>query len=263
MSGQSSRPVEVSTPAVNQDEPGLGLPSRSQRTVVIGVALICTAGLIALGNWQLERRIWKHELINRVEARIHTTPVAAPRLSRWDQRATEQFDYLRVQVSGRFDATRQVLVESSTDLGAGYWVMTPLLLDDGASLLVNRGFAPLAMKHELQRDQHMDAATVTGLVRAPEPRCSLLRENAPAEGRWCSRDVAGIAIAHDLRLAAPYFIDAEAKDGNAAYPVALTRVRFSDNHLIYALTWYGLAVFGLSFAILAGFPRLLRRARSE
>jgi surfeit locus 1 family protein len=109
----------------------------------------------------------------------------------------------------------------------------------------------------------MDAATVTGLVRAPEPRCSLLRENAPAEGRWCSRDVAGIAIAHDLRLAAPYFIDAEAKDGNAAYPVALTRVRFSDNHLIYALTWYGLAVFGLSFAILAGFPRLLRRARSE
>ncbi len=59
------------------------------------------------------------------------------------------------------------------------------------------------------------------------------------------------------------FIDAAATVRDVAYPVALNRVTFDDNHLIYALTWYTMALFGLGFVVLLGFPRLLMRAVPE
>jgi surfeit locus 1 family protein len=92
-----------------------------------------------------------------------------------------------------------------------------------------------------------------------EPGGGFLRANVPAEDRWYSRDVAAIAAARGISGAAPYFVDDEATPGPGAWPRGgLTRLVFPNNHLVYALTWFGMAL-GLG----AGLVALLREARGR
>ena len=79
-----------------------------------------------------------------------------------------------------------------------------------------------------------------------------LRSNEPAADRWYSRDVAAIAAARGLSNVAPYFIDAEASETPSTdAPVGgLTVIRFNNNHLQYALTWFALALMVLCGAVL-------------
>lgn len=207
-------------------------------------------GFVALGIWQLQRREWKHALVAAVEARIHAVPVAAPGPATWG----EGEPYTRLFADGRFLTGRDVRVKALTDRGAGFWVMTPL--DTGGFvLLVNRGFVAQGAAVAGPPDGRV---RVTGLLRASEPGGGFLRSNDPAGDRWYSRDVAAIARAQGLGVVAPYFIDADA-GGGSGYPVGgMTVVRFSDNHLGYALTWFALAGLGL-----AALWRLVREPRAR
>ncbi len=130
-------------------------------------------------------------------------------------------------------------------LGPGYWVMTPLVLSDGTAILINRGFVPTDKRDPATRaaGQLSDPVTITGLMRMTEPKGSLLQSNDPAAARWYSRDVAAIAADKHIANAAPYFIDADATPNPGGLPVGgLTRVVFPNNHLVYAITWFGLAL---------------------
>ncbi len=204
-------------------------------------ALVFVALFLALGIWQVERRSWKHALIAAVESRVHAAPVPAPSPARWASVNATDDAYRRIRVTGRFLHDRATLVRATTDLGAGYWVMTPLDTGD-AITLVNRGFVP-PEKRDAARSGPAGPTTVTGLLRMSEPGGGFLRSNDPAADRWYSRDVTAIAQARGLQRVAPFFIDAQASPVAGAYPVGgLTVIRFSDNHLLYALTWFGMAV---------------------
>lgn len=224
--------------------------TRTRRAAFAAAALIAAIGLAALGIWQLERRVWKHELVAAVDARIHAAPVAAPGPDLWAAVNAKDDAYRRVAATGTFRHDRETLVQAVTGRGAGFWVMTPLETP-GFTLLVNRGFVP-----KERRDAGTRAAgnvagsvTVTGLLRVPEPGGAFLRSNDPAADRWFSRDLAAIAKARGLRNAAPYFIDADASPNPGGYPVGgLTVVRFRDHHMVYALTWFALAALSLFFA---------------
>jgi len=224
--------------------------TRTRRGAFAAAALIAAIGLAMLGVWQVERRAWKHELVAAVDVRIHAAPVAAPGPDAWGAVDAKGDAYRRVTATGRFRHDRETLVQAVTDRGPGYWVMTPLETS-GFTLLVNRGFVP-----KDRRDPGMRAAgnvegavTVTGLLRVTEPKGAFLRSNDPAADRWFSRDVATIAKARGLGKTAPYFVDADAAPNPGGYPVGgLTVVRFPDNHLVYALTWFALCALSLFFA---------------
>jgi len=127
----------------------------------------------------------------------------------------------------------------------GFWVMTPLITPDGFTVMVNRGFVPIDRRDPATRaaGQIEGETTVSGLVRMTEPKGMLLRANDPAAGRWYSRDIAAIAKARDLNRVAPYFIDADATANPGGLPVGgLTVVSFYNHHLLYALTWFALAL---------------------
>lgn len=212
-------------------------------------ATVLFAVLVALGTWQVERRAWKLALIERVETRVYAPPVPAPGRAEWPAITAADHEYRRVSVTGTFLNDRETLVAASTVLGPGSWVLTPLRRDDGTVVLVNRGFVPPARRDPATRTdgqvggQIGGSATVTGLLRISEPGGAMLRANDPAADRWFSRDVAAIAAARRLEEVAPYFIDAEAAPGGPAFPVGgLTVIAFPNNHLVYAITWYGLAV---------------------
>jgi surfeit locus 1 family protein len=207
--------------------------------------LLLAAVFAGLGTWQVQRLFWKLDLIARVEARIHRDAVPAPPVSQWAGINAGKDEYRHITATGIFDHARTVLVQAVTERGAGFWVMTPLLRDDGSAVLVNRGFVPADRRDALTRSgaNAAGAITVTGLLRISEPGGGFLRGNDPAGGRWYSRDVAAIAVAQGLAAVAPYFIDADATPNPGGLPVGgLTVVRFRNSHLVYALTWYGLAL---------------------
>jgi surfeit locus 1 family protein len=224
--------------------------TRTRRGAFAAAALIAAIGLAALGVWQVERRAWKHELVAAVDARIHAKPVAPPGPGVWGAVDAKNDAYRRVTATGRFRHDRETLVQAVTDRGPGYWVLTPLETP-GFTLLVNRGFVPKGRRDPAARAAGNVAGvvSVTGLLRVTEPEGAFLRSNDPAADRWFSRDVVAIAKARGLRNAAPYFVDADAAPNPGGYPVGgLTVVRFPDNHLVYALTWFALCALSLFFA---------------
>jgi surfeit locus 1 family protein len=210
-----------------------------KRRLFVGILLLLALGFAALGVWQIERRAWKLELIARVDARLHTPPRPVTPSDRF----VVGDAYTRVSVHGLLLNARETLVQAVTDQGPGWWVMTPLQTPTGV-VLVNRGFVPSERRDPRTRQGGAPAGpvTITGLLRMSEPGGGFLRANAPDQDRWYSRDTAAIARARGLSRAAGFFIDADATPNPGGYPIGgLTVVKFRNAHLVYALTWFGLA----------------------
>lgn len=227
-----------------------------RRIAFAAAALLTFMALVALGTWQVERRAWKLDLMARVDARVHAAAVEAPGAA---QPVSKDDEYRHVRVAGNFLHERETLVQAVTDLGSGFWVLTPLRRPDGSIVLVNRGFVPPQARDPATRIANAPQGTtvVAGLLRLTEPGGGFLRENDPAGERWFSRDVQAIAAARGLAPVAGYFIDAQAAPAGTprAWPVGgLTVIAFHNNHLVYALTWYALAlmVAGAAVYVLRG-----------
>jgi surfeit locus 1 family protein len=227
--------------------------TRSQ-LIFAGAVLFLTIVFLGLGTWQVQRLFWKLDLIARVDARVSATPAPVPSSAAWPSINTENDEYRRVTATGTFSNDEETLVQAVTDLGPGFWVLTPLEQADGTTILINRGFVPSDRRERGAREEGEieGPVKITGLIRISEPEGAFLRSNDPANGRWYSRDVAAIASAKGLEKAAPYFIDADATPIPGGLPVGgLTVIRFRNSHLVYAVTWYLLAVMsaGAVYAI--------------
>lgn len=224
---------------------------RGKRRFLLALCLACTALFAALGVWQVERLAWKLDLIERVEARIHAPSSPLPPPAAWAA-LDDAEEYRKVRMRGTFVHQSETLVEALTERGRGFWVVTPLRTADG-TVLVNRGFVPPDRRNPATRSagQVPGPVTVTGLLRLDEPDGRFLRSNVPAAERWYSRDVTAIARARGLGEAAPFFVDADATANPGGHPVGgLTVVNFRNAHLVYALTWFALAVLSLAGLVL-------------
>jgi len=260
-----------------------GLPRRPHSPLIlamltaVGIALFL--GFVALGAWQVQRLSWKLDLIERVEQRLKAPPQPLPPPVQWPEVTAAAYEYQPVRLQGQWLADKTVLTQATTALGAGYWVLTPLQTSEGTQVLVNRGFVPQDQRARWQggagADESASApATVVGLLRMSEPGGGFLRRNDPAQQRWHSRDVAAIAQALQLARLAPFFVDAGLPSlkgpASADLPPAqsgpwpregLTVVRFSNSHLVYALTWFGLALMVVGAAVVvARYESRLRAA---
>jgi surfeit locus 1 family protein len=232
-------------------------PRRPRGVFVLGfLALfgaVLFAAFVALGTWQVHRRAWKHDLVARVDARVHAQPVDAPSRGQWPVVSAANDEYRRVKLSGTFMQDKSVRVRASTELGMGSWLLTPMRLRNGDIVIVNRGFVSPTWcdgKATCTPGPSGDT-TISGLLRISEPKGAFLQKNQPSTGHWFSRDVAAIAAAKGLQPAAPYFVDADAAsspgrgEGNDGPVGGLTVIAFPDNHLMYAITWFGMALLTL------------------
>lgn len=235
--------------------------SRTLRVVLVLAAGVMFAGFFALGTWQVFRLQWKLALIERVDQRVHGAPVPAPSMAQWPQLNTDADDYRRVQLSGVLLDGSTTLVQASLDRGIGYWALTPLCTLDGGIVMVNRGFIPAgpsgwkpqptpatAVANACRAAAAGPSVAVSGLLRMTEI-AGKLRQNDPVRNHWYTRDVQAIAQARGLPAVAPYFVDADAVSAKAAgaangvQPIGgLTVISFVNNHLVYAITWYALAL---------------------
>jgi surfeit locus 1 family protein len=199
-----------------------------------------------------------------VEQRVQAAPAPAPGPAEWPAINAADDEYRRVSLTGRYLNDRETLVQAVTDLGGGFWVLTPFQTDDANTVLVNRGFVLPDKREPSSRPQGQieGDTTVTGLLRLSEPGGGFLRSNDPAAERWYSRDVDAIAQARALENVAPFFVDAQAVALPDAPVGGLTVLRFNNSHLVYAVTWFSLALMVLVAAwFLLRDERRLRRAR--
>jgi surfeit locus 1 family protein len=223
--------------------------------------LVGVAVLVALGIWQLERRQWKLDLLARIEARMAAPAGPVPAEADWPGWNADAQEYRRVRLTGEFLPAKAAPVHGNSprdsrtgEVQLGFFLLTPLRLDDGAIVIVNRGFVPLELRTAVN---HAAAGgdprvTVTGLMRAPQERGWFVPEDDPARNEWFTRDPGAIARAKGLARVAPFIVDADAASNPASSSLenspfetwprgGLTVVNFPNNHLQYALTWFGLA----------------------
>ena len=215
-----------------------------KRLIFGAVVVVLIAGFCALGVWQIERLAWKTDLIARVDARVHAPAMAAPSVT---AAVTQKDDeYRHVTVRGHFLNAAEAQVYTVSELGGGYWVMTPFQRDGGDIVYINRGFVPLDHRDPATRvaGQVSGDTTVTGLLRLPETKGWLFQQpNDPAHDAWYRRDVAQMAQAHHIGPVAAYFIDADATPNTGGWPKGgLTVVKFPNSHLMYAMTWFAMAL---------------------
>lgn len=223
------------------------------------------AVLVSLGNWQMDRLAWKERLIATVEARVDADPVVAPGPDAWGEVTAESHVYRPVRAKGAYDHDREVHVwfalknpQGGPLFGPGYLILTKFTTADGWDVIVNRGFVPEAAKaHALRQRTLVDGEQeIVGLMRFDEPK----NWNSPAADKqknvWIVREVAEMAefLGLDPARTAPYWIDLTKDQGISGLPQGgETRIAFTNNHLQYALTWYGLAaVISLGFLIWLG-----------
>lgn len=227
------------------------------------LVLILVIVLVNLGLWQLHRLDQKRDFNALVESRtdLPAEPVAEvlPASAGFDD--ADAVVYRTVTAEGTYVPEEEVIVRSRSYQGeSGAWLLTPLRLDDGTAVLVNRGWVPIQAGLERQPEWAPPTGTVRveGLLVATQVR-----------GRFGSVDPEGerletVARADVARLQeqvdedlvpAVLQLDTQEPAQSGDFPVAIGPPELSEGpHLNYAGQWF---IFATIAAV--GYPLMLRR----
>lgn len=204
-----------------------------RRILIAGfVALPILAILVFLGTWQLQRHHWKTALLADLAA-AEAAPAAPLR--------DPPVPYTKVAVAGRFDHAREALLGLEVRgpvLGAR--LLTPLLRDGAAPLLVDRGWVPVESRTPITRPE--GPVTIEGFVRPGDGPGLFAARDDPAARRFFTFDPAAIGASLGLPSVAPYGVVALGGPAGTPPDPARSLPRPPNNHLGYVITWYGLAL---------------------
>ncbi len=212
------------------------------------IAVLATfAALVSLGTWQMQRLAWKESLLSAIAERRNAPPVDLAAIEALAS-AGGDIEYRTVSVSGRFLNNRERHFFATHQGRTGYYVYTPLELADGRYLFVNRGFTPFDAKEPETRKlgQLTGQQTIKGLARArlAEKPSWVVPENDLAKNIFYWKDLDAMAETDGLPKdkVLPFFVDADATPNPGTLPLGgVTQFELPNNHLQYAVTWYGLA----------------------
>lgn len=188
--------------------------------------------LLGLGTWQAQRLVWKTDLLARLAAAEAgpPTPLRDP---------PELF--AKIALVGRFDHTREALlgveVRGNT-LGAR--LLVPLQRDAGPAVLVDRGWVPLAGREGLSRPEGV--VQLVGYIRLGEAAGWFAAADDVPGRRFYHFDPMKIGAALGLSATAPFGVVVLGAPGGGLPEPAQHLPRPKNNHLGYAITWYGLAL---------------------
>ena len=230
--------------------------SRPWRSLLIPAVLLF-AVLVGLGSWQIQRKSRKEGLIATLNDRLAAPASLLPAPSTWPSLDQASDEYRRVKFTAEFDYGREALVYAAAAAfrpdvsGPGYWVFTPARVAGGGVVIVNRGFVPEAKRDAAAREAGDVAGPVeiVGVERWPESRHWFSPADDPRKNLWFTRDPLAIAAAKGLPGVAPFYVEQESPvpPGGLPRPGKIV-ANLRNEHLQYALTW-----FGLAFVLVAAF----------
>lgn len=254
----------MNVPAVRQ-------PGRGGLVILAVLVAAAAAALISLGTWQVERKAWKDDLIATLEHRLAERPGALPASERWGSLKAADDEFRQVAFPAEFVPGQEALVYSSGSslrpdaTGPGYWVFSPARLPGGGIVVVNRGFVPEGRQDPKSRSQGNRSGVfdLAGVLRWPETPGLFTPKDEPAKNLWFTRDPAAMAAAKGWGPVAPFYVDQEAPPAPGGFPkVGPLKISLPNNHLQYAITWYGLTIALLVVSALF-FRSRLRERRAE
>jgi surfeit locus 1 family protein len=203
---------------------------------------------LGLGVWQMERREWKRDLLDRIAANQAAPPIPLDELVKSDPLRRE---YGRVRIAGTFLHDKEFyLAARSLKDKVGMQVVTPLRLDNGTTILFDRGWIPSEKKDPATRTggQIPGRVELTGIVRRSQVKRQFAPDNDPARNFWFHVDV---PLMRRLAGAPPdpaldsVFVEADATPNPGGLPVGgQTRLDIPNDHLQYAITWFLIALAG-------------------
>jgi surfeit locus 1 family protein len=226
-------------------------PLRLRGLVVPGLfAAAAFTVLVGLGIWQLERKAWKEQLIETLTQRIAAPASALPPRASWARLSRAEAEFRRVTLRIEFIPAREGRVYTGgsalrADVSApGYFVFSPARLADGNLVVVNRGYVASSHPNRETRPAARPEGVVEiiGVLRWPEQRAWFIPEHDRNSDVWFVRDHLAMSTAYDWMTKAPFYIEQEAPlpSGGSPRPGKL-KTNLPNNHLEYALTWFGLA----------------------
>lgn len=196
----------------------------------VGIAILC-----GLGTWQLRRLAWKEGLIAELEARMAAAPVP---LSQALERmhAGEDVEYLKVSATGTVDTGHVLFKQISYKSGPGWEALAPFRSNDGLNVLVDLGGTA-------DRGQAAQPMTeLTGVLRLHGfGRGIFDSDNDAAGNMWFWWDVPAMEKAAQMPADAPHVV-VQALANTSGFDAAEPKVELRNNHLGYAITWFGLAL---------------------
>jgi cytochrome oxidase assembly protein ShyY1 len=217
-----------------------------------GIAVaIAFAILIALGTWQLQRKAWKEELIETLTRRLTAAPAALPPPAQWAALRQDKDEFTRVKFRADYLPGQEAVVWATGSglrddvKGPGVFVFTPARVASGETIAINRGFvADQKPTGATKRPAPVTAAAeITGILRWPEPKgWQLTTAYDKGAQLWFVRDHLAIAQENGWGPVAPFYIEREAQQpADGLPPPGPFKPNLPNNHLQYAITWYGLA----------------------
>ena len=227
---------------------------RKRRSSVLDATVSALVGVVilsGLGIWQLDRKISKENLIATLNARLSRAPEDLPPRASWPRLRQDGEEFRRVAFPAEFLDGEEALVYTAgsplrSDVkGPGYWVFAPARLAGGSIVLINRGFVPDDHKDPAMRAEGVPhgIVDVVGVMRWSEIRGSFTPADDPKKNVWYLRDSNSIATFKKWATAAPFYVDQESPTPAGGWPKpGKLEVRLPDDHLQYAITWFGLAL---------------------
>jgi cytochrome oxidase assembly protein ShyY1 len=240
----------------------------SRRRGPLGFAiftLVMVVACVALGLWQLQRRVEKHALIAALNERLAAAPEALPAPSQWNALTSAKDEFRHVSFTATYARLPDAMIYGSGSAvredinGPGTWAFLPARTPDGETVVINTGFVQNTMQDRTQQDRAVgrlvtgQPVKLTGYLRFPEAAGTLTPAENIVSRLWFTRDHFAIARAlgwgEGGKAVAPFYIDLESPvpENGIPKPGPLT-VHLKDDHLQYAITW-----FGLGFAVLIAF----------
>ena len=202
-------------------------------------ALVAVSAFVVAGNWQRDRMHEKQAAASQFDAASTAPPVAlAAGVTDWTP-----WRYRRVEIEGRYDAARQILLDNRVHLGRfGYHVVTPFRLADGRTVLVNRGFIPAGATRDALPSAPAPAGEVRvlGRIHLPPARYVELAPTAPDRGVWQNLDPARFAAATGLAVLPIVVEQLEGPADGLARDWPAPELS-SAKHIGYMLQWYAFA----------------------
>lgn len=205
-------------------------------------AVLMLAVLLGLGFWQLERLQWKLGLIAEMSRNMHAPPLSIRQVMAMGTKAAQ---YRRVCLRGRYVNSSEAYIYATDGQGGPvYHVWTPLLLDGGGVVMIDRGIVPPSLREPRTRviGELAGVRDVSGILRTPDGPGPFTPAPQLGQHIWYARDVSDVAKAEHVHLLAPVIIEADATPNPGGWPRGgQTVVDLPNNHLQYAITWFLLA----------------------
>jgi len=217
----------------------------------IVLMLALTAMFVALGIWQVDRLAWKDGLIAEVTARLNQPPYELPAADQWSTLDLDTFTYHPVTVTGQYVPDKTILSFTSLDgakgkyEGPGDWVLTPFAIDGGGTVFINRGFVPQAQAQAFVDEKTVPKGhmSITGIGVAPEQAGPFTPgPDAARRTEWVRDPTRLAALAGVSGPVLALTLDAPAAGPGALPQGGETTIDFPNNHLGYAMTWFGFAL---------------------